>query len=52
MVPAVAQVGAVLRLSRPTETTMAVRKATRRGRKPEIVMFVSPLRVVRLLGVT
>jgi hypothetical protein len=42
-VPAAAQAGAMLRLSRPTETTIAVRTAARRGRKPERFMLVSPL---------
>jgi hypothetical protein len=38
IVPAAAQAGRLLRLSKPTETTMAVIRAARRGRKPELFM--------------
>src|SRR5258708_5070169 len=52
MMPTAAEGGRLLRLSMPTETTIAVIRAARRGRNPEIVMFVAPLCVVRLLVVT
>jgi len=41
-VPAAAQVGAVLRLSRPTPAIRAVRSATRRDRHPERFMLLPP----------
>src|SRR5260221_559641 len=50
-VPAAAQAGRLLRLSRPIQAIRAVRSATRRGRTREIVMCVSPLRVLLLLRV-
>src|SRR6266851_5201232 len=43
MVPTLAQAGAVLRLSRPTQATMAVIRAVRRGRHPERFMLLPPL---------
>src|SRR6266581_341096 len=43
MVPAAAQAGAVLRPSKPTETTMAVIRAVTRDRHPERFMFLAPL---------
>ncbi len=43
IVPAAAKAGRLLRLSKPTETTMAVIRAARRGRKPERFMCFSPL---------
>src|SRR6266852_3045381 len=43
MVPTVAQAGAVLRLSRPIETSMAVSSAARCDRRPERFMYLPPL---------
>jgi hypothetical protein len=40
MVPTVAQAGAVLRLSRPIETSMAVSSAARCDRRPERFMYL------------
>ena len=42
MVPAAAQAGAVLRLSRPTKATMAVSSAVRCDRRPERFMCLPP----------
>src|SRR2546423_6719954 len=43
MVPALAQAGAVLRLSRPTQTSVAVSRAVKCDRHPELFMFLPPL---------
>src|SRR5713226_6626537 len=42
MVPAAAQAGAVLRLSRQIQASMAVSSATRRDRRPERFMLLPP----------
>src|SRR5260221_581293 len=49
MVPALAQAGAVLRLSRPTQAIRAVRSAVRCDRHPERFMFLPPLCIVLLI---
>jgi hypothetical protein len=38
-----AKAGALLRHSKPTETTIAVRRAARRGRHPELFMLLPPV---------
>jgi hypothetical protein len=40
ILPTAAQTGALLRPSKPTETTMAVRRAARRDRHPELFMLL------------
>src|SRR5689334_2172791 len=49
MVPALAQAGAVLRLSRQIQPIMAVRSAIKRDRHPELFILLPPLRVVLLI---